>query len=30
MFARFFVNRDAAQSQRAYRRGRDAQIPYQE
>jgi hypothetical protein len=30
MFARFFVNRDAAQSQRGYRRGRDAQIPYQE
>jgi hypothetical protein len=29
MYARFFVNRDAAQSQRAYRRGRDAQIPYQ-
>jgi hypothetical protein len=30
MFARFFVNRNAAQSQRGYRRGRDAQIPYQE
>jgi hypothetical protein len=30
MFARFFVNRDSAQSQRGYRRGRDAQIPYQE
>jgi hypothetical protein len=28
MFARFFVNRDPAQSQRGYRRGRDAQIPY--
>jgi hypothetical protein len=30
MFARAFVNRDAKQSQRGYRRGRDAQIPYQE
>jgi hypothetical protein len=30
MFARFFVNRDSAQSQRGYRRGRDAQIPYHE
>jgi len=30
MFARSFVNRDAKQSQRGYRRGRDAQIPYQE
>jgi hypothetical protein len=29
MYARPFVNRDAAQSQRGYRRGRDAQIPYQ-
>jgi hypothetical protein len=29
MFARFFVNRDATQSQRGYRRGRDAEIPYQ-
>jgi hypothetical protein len=28
MFARFFVNRDPAQAQRGYRRGRDAQIPY--
>jgi hypothetical protein len=30
MFGRFFVNRDPAQTQRGYRRGRDAQIPYQE
>jgi hypothetical protein len=30
MFARFFVNRDPGQSQRGYRRGRDAQIPYKE
>ena len=30
MFARLFVNRDATQTQRGYRRGRDAQIPYQE
>jgi hypothetical protein len=30
MFARSFVNRDPGQSQRGYRRGRDAQIPYQE
>jgi hypothetical protein len=29
MYARSFVNRDATQSQRGYRRGRDAQIPYQ-
>jgi hypothetical protein len=28
MYGRPFVNRDAAQSQRGYRRGRDAQIPY--
>jgi hypothetical protein len=28
MFRRNFVNRDAAQSQRAYRRGRDALIPF--
>ena len=30
MYARFFVNRDPEQSQRRYRRGRDAQIPYKE
>jgi hypothetical protein len=30
MFGRYFVNRDSAQTQRGYRRGRDAQIPYQE
>ena len=30
MFGRFFVNRNPAQIQRDYRRGRDAQIPYQE
>jgi hypothetical protein len=30
MFGRYFVNRDPAQTQRGYRRGRDAQIPYQE
>ncbi len=30
MFGRFFVNRNPAQVQRSYRRGRDAQIPYQE
>ena len=30
MFGRFFVNRNPAQVQRGYRRGRDAQIPYQE
>jgi hypothetical protein len=30
MFGRFFVNRDPAQTQGGYRRGRDAQIPYQE
>jgi hypothetical protein len=29
MFGRFFVNRDPVQTQRGYRRGRDAQIPYQ-
>ena len=28
MFQRFFVNRDAAQTQRQYRRGRDALIPF--
>ncbi|HEY7168100.1 MAG TPA: hypothetical protein VIB79_26315 [Candidatus Binatia bacterium] len=28
MFHRFFVNRDAAQTQRQYRRGRDALIPF--
>ncbi len=30
MFGRFFVNRNPSQVQRGYRRGRDAQIPYQE
>jgi hypothetical protein len=30
MFGRFFVNRNPVQTQRGYRRGRDAQIPYQE
>jgi hypothetical protein len=30
MFGRFFVNRDPAQTQRGYRRGRDARIPYQD
>jgi hypothetical protein len=30
MFGRFFVNRDPAQTQRGYRRGRDARIPFQE
>jgi hypothetical protein len=30
MFGRFFVNRDPGQTQRGYRRGRDARIPYQE
>ena len=30
MLGRFFVNRDPAQTQRGYRRGRDSQIPYQE
>jgi hypothetical protein len=30
MFGRYFVNRDPAQTQRGYRRGRDARIPYQE
>jgi len=30
MFGRYFVNRDPSQTQRGYRRGRDAQIPYQE
>ena len=30
MFQRFFVNRDPAQSQRRYRRRRDALIPYSE
>jgi hypothetical protein len=29
MYGRPFINRDAAQSQRGYRRGRDAQVPYQ-
>jgi hypothetical protein len=29
MFHRFFVNRDPAQTQREYRRERDALIPYQ-
>jgi hypothetical protein len=28
MFQRFFVNRDPDQTQRAYRRGRDALIPF--
>ena len=28
MFGRFFVNRDPLQTQRGYRRGRDAQVPY--
>jgi len=30
IFGRLFVNRDPGQTQRVYRRGRDAQIPYQE
>jgi len=30
MFGRFFVNRNPMQSQRGYRRGRDAEIPYGE
>jgi len=30
MFQRFFVNRDPAQTQRQYRRGRDALIPFAE
>jgi hypothetical protein len=30
MFGRFFVNRNPVQTQRGYRRGRDAQVPYQE